>query len=95
MNFILTKGRDFSEHFNFRNAQGRAVALPSGTFRIALERGSFIQEYTVENGGLARYSGRLDWRISSKDSQDFDFTTMYYTLYLNDSEVTRGILRVQ
>ena len=94
MNFTLIRGRDFSENLDFKNAQGKPIALPSGSFRILLERGTFAREYTP-GAGLTRMRNGLVWKISAQESNDFEFTTMYYTLYLNDNEIIRGILRIQ
>lgn len=94
MNFLLVRGNDFEEHFDFKNAQGKPIAMPTGQFRIILERGGFAREYTVGNG-LSRLMNRVSWRIPAAQSQDFEFSTMYYTLYLNDQELARGVLRIQ
>ena len=95
MNFTLVKGKDFTEHFDFKNEQGKSIALPPGTFRVILERGEFVREYTVLNRGLSRLRNRISWRIPAEESASFDFTTMYYTLYLEDREITRGMLKIQ
>lgn len=94
MNFTLTKGEDFSESFDFKAANGKPVALPSGKFAVILERGTFVQKYEV-GSGLSRLRNSLTWKISDEESNNFQFNTMYYTLYLNDTEVTRGILNVR
>jgi len=95
MNFVLIRGKDFSEHFNFKNAKGSPIVLPNGTFKIVLERGSFAREYTVENGKLSKMRNRVVWSIPSAESIDFEFSTMYYTLYVEDREIARGLLRIQ
>lgn len=95
MNFTLVRGKDFSEVFDFKNQAGKSIALPNGQFKVVLERGTFAKEFTVLNGGLSRLRNRVTWTISANDTADFDFATMYYTLYLDDSEITRGILRIQ
>lgn len=94
MNFVLTKGKNFHEFFEFKNAQGRSINMPSGTFRIILERGSFVREYT-KNNGLLCMPTRVDWKIPAEVTADFEFNTLYYTLYLDDRELTRGIVKVQ
>lgn len=94
MNFTLVKGKDFTEFFDFKNSQGKSIALPSGAFKIVLERGGFVREYTASHG-LSRIRNRITWTISAEESKDFEFTTMYYTLYLDDNEITRGVLRIQ
>lgn len=94
MNFLLVRGRDFQEHFDFKNGQGKLIPLPAGKFRVVLERGGFAREYTSGNG-LSLQRNRVIWSIKGEQSNDFEFTTMYYTLYLNDREITRGVLKVQ
>lgn len=95
MNFVLVRGKDFLEHFDFKNDQGSPIALPAGVFRVVLERGGFAREYTVANGGLTQHSTRVEWRIPASDSSSFDFNTMYYTLYLDSQELARGVVKVQ
>lgn len=95
MNFSLVRGKDFSEHFDFKNAAGKPIALPNGSFRIVVEHGGLAREYTVMNGGLSRLRNRVNWTISARQSADFEFNTLYYTLYLDDEEITRGLLRIQ
>lgn len=94
MDFILTRGKDFVEHFDFKNEKGRSVPLPRGLIRLVLERGTFAREYRV-NEGLTRGRSQIVWRIDGKDSANFEFSTLYYTLYLNDAELVRGVLKVQ
>lgn len=95
MNFVMTRGKEFAEHFDFKNAQGKPIAMPSGHFRVVLERGGFAREYTVLNGGLSRLTNRVNWRIPASDTADFGFNTLYYTLYLEDRELARGVIKVQ
>lgn len=95
MNFVMTSGKDFLEFFEFKNAQGKPIAMPSGQFRIVLERGAFAREYTVLNGGLQRLMNRVNWRIPAADIENFDYNTLYYTLYLEDRELARGVIKVQ
>lgn len=93
MDFLLIKGKDFSENFNFKNSQGKSIALPNGEFRLTLERGSFGRVYTLGNG-LTRTRTNVTWRIDAEDT-NFEYSTLYYTLYLDDQELARGIVRVQ
>lgn len=94
MNFTLVRGRDFSENLDFKNSQGKPVATPPGEFRIVLERGAFAREYRA-GAGLTKHRSGLVWNIPKEDSENFEFTTMYYILYLEDKEIIRGILRIQ
>lgn len=95
MNFVLTRGKPFREFFEFKNAQGRPITMPAGEFRLVLERGSFVREYNVARGGLQRSMNKINWTIAAEDTVDFEFSTLYYTLYLDDRELVRGIIRVQ
>jgi hypothetical protein len=92
VNFTLRSGRPFSESFDFKNAQGKPISLPAGRFKLVLERGQYAREFT-EGAGLTRQRTSLLWKVS--DKENFEFSTMYYTLYLNDKEVTRGVLSVE
>lgn len=95
MNFVLTRGQDFYDFFEFKNAQGRPIAMPSGEFKIVVEHGDFVREYTRRNNGLLSKSTRVDWRIPASETANFEYSTLYYTLYLDDRELARGVLKVQ
>lgn len=94
MDFFLRRGVAFKEQFNFKNDKGKPLPVPGGLYKIILERGTFAREYRA-NSGLSRLRSALVWEISAEESLDFEFSTMYYTLYLNDQEVTRGVLKIQ
>lgn len=94
MNFFMKKGQPFAEYFDFKNARGESIALPAGSFRVVLERGGFAKEYTYGNG-LDRLANRINWRIPASETESFVYSTMYYTLYLEDTEITRGVLKIQ
>ena len=94
MDFVLFRGRDFSEPFNFKNAAGKLITMPNGEYKLILERGLWAKEYKV-NSGLTRGRTQITWRIPAEESKDFAYSTMYYTLYLNDDELARGVLRIQ
>lgn len=95
MNFVVTRGKPFHEYFEFKNAQGRPIAMPAGVFRLVLERGGFVREYTVSNSGLQRLMNRINWNIAEEETANFEFSTLYYTLYLDERELARGIVKVQ
>jgi hypothetical protein len=95
MDFLLVKGRAFKEHFNFKNENGKLRALPNGKYKIVLERGAFAREYTVENRGLMKQRTEITWNISAQESANFEYTTLYYTLYLDETELARGVLKIQ
>ena len=94
MDFTLFRGRDFQETFNFKTADGKSMTIPSGNLRIILERGTFGREYKPGKG-LTKQRTQIVWQISKQESANFDFSTMYYTLYLDDTELARGVLRIQ
>lgn len=94
MDFLLYKGRNFTEHFDFKTKDQKPKALPNGVYRVVVERGSFAREYTVGEG-LTRQRTTLIWKISAEETLDFEYTTMYYTLYLDDTELARGVLKIQ
>lgn len=94
MDFLLTKGEAFEERFDFKNDKQKAIALPAGEYRIVLQRGTWVREYRV-NSGLSRTRTSITWKIPASATQDFEYRTLYYTLYLNDSELVRGVIKVQ
>lgn len=95
MDFIAVRGRGFQENFDFKNSQGKPIAVPPGTFKVVLERGTYAREYTTANHGLAKLRNQIIWNIPAGETKDFAYNTLYYTLYLDDQEVTRGLLKVQ
>lgn len=91
MDFVLFRGKEFSEDFNFKNPEGKSIALPNGDFKLVLERGRFAKVFRLGEG-LTRTRTSVTWTI---DDTDFEYSTLYYTLYLDDKELARGIIRVQ
>lgn len=94
MDFLLVRGSDFQERFDFKNESGRSIVLPAGEYKIIVQRGDFAREYTVGQG-LSRTRTAITWRITAQQTQDFDYRTLYYTLYVGDRELVRGVLKVQ
>lgn len=94
MDFLLTRGRDFQEHFDFKNEKGQPLSTPAGVYRLLVTRGDFAREYTAGHG-LSRQRTGIIWKISAKETQDFEYRTLYYTLYVDDQELARGVLKVQ
>jgi hypothetical protein len=94
MDFVLTRGSSFSEHFDFKNDKGRSLVVPNGLIRLVVEHGDFVREYRVGRG-LTKTRSSIVWNLPAKETNDFAYSTMYYTLYLDDNELARGILRVQ
>lgn len=94
MDFFLRKGIDFRENFDFKNENHKPIVVPVGEYRLILERGDFGREYKV-GSGLTKTRNTIAWSIPGKESKDFEFSTLYYTLYMNDVEIVRGVLKVQ
>jgi hypothetical protein len=94
MDFVLQRGREFREEFDFKNTSGQIVSLPPGTYTLKVERGSFVRQYTVGNG-LYKQRGKIIWRLPESETASFEYSTMYYELKFNERELARGIIRVQ
>jgi hypothetical protein len=94
MDFKVNRGEMFSEEFNFKNPAGQSRSVPPGAYRVVLEHDTFVREYTVGQG-LRPLRTKLTWTITPEETKDFEYNKMYYTLYLDDNELARGILRVQ
>lgn len=94
MDFLLTKGRDFEERFDFKNEQGKPLSAPAGEYRLVLQRGTFARVYKP-GSGLYRGQTYVIWKIKASETEDFEYRTLYYTLYLNDQELVRGVIKVQ
>lgn len=95
MDFTATRGQEFKETFDFKNADGKSIQPPAGEFKLILEHGTYAKEFTVENMGLDRQRTSVAWIISNDETNNFAYNTMYYTLYLESTELARGILRIQ
>lgn len=95
MDFLARRGQSFNESFDFKSADGSPISLPPGHYLVTLVHGNDAREYTLENGGLERDVSSLRWKIKASEATDFAYNTMYYTLYLNNTELSRGIVRVQ
>lgn len=94
MDFTVKKGEKFSEDFNFKTATGQSIALPAGDYKLIVRHDSFVREYTIGKG-LTKSRTKLVWSLTPAETKDFAYSTMYYTLYMNETELARGILRVQ
>lgn len=90
MIFTATRGKAFKEEFSFKNAQGKAVTVPSGDFCLCLERGGVVREYN--NLRISRNA--IHWIMTAEETQGLEYSTMYFTLSWNDTELARGVLRV-
>jgi hypothetical protein len=89
---ILTasRGKPFKEEFNFKNAAGKAIAVPSGDYRLLLERGDFVSVYD----NLLKRSNGVVWSLSSSEVDELPYSTLYFAVTFNGGEIARGVLRV-
>jgi hypothetical protein len=94
MDFVLIRGKPFAEHFDFKNAKGRSLVPPEGLYRLVVEHGDFVREYRIGRG-LTKTRSAINWNLAAKETADFEYSTMYYTLYLDSNELARGVLRIQ
>jgi hypothetical protein len=89
MIFTASRGQAFKEEFNFKNPQGRPIAVPKGDFRLTLERGSVAREVPIKV-----VSGAIIWTMTADEVSNLEYTTMYFHLTFNGQEISRGVLRV-
>lgn len=91
MIFTASRGKAFKESFEFKNEKGQAIAAPQGEFVLSLERGmGYVRTYT-----LKRERTKILWNMTAAETQDLEYSTLYFVLYHNGSELLRGVLRVQ
>lgn len=88
--FTAVRGTSFTESFDFKNDKGKPVAAPAGDFRVVLERGALVREY-----GVKRLRTGVVWTMTSEETNELEYSTMYFALYFNGQEIARGVLRVQ
>lgn len=85
-----SRGKPFTEAFNFKSPQGKSVGVPAGEYVLTLERGSFVREFR----NLRRGSGAVIWDMTAEDTGALEYENMYFVLSWNDTELARGVLRV-
>lgn len=95
MDFIARRGEEFRESFDFKNSQGQSIIMPTGTYKLILEHTPYVREFTEDNRGLRRKQAGLIWIIAADETSDFAYNVLYYTLYVDDTELVRGVLRIQ
>lgn len=91
MIFTASKGQAFTESFTFKSAKGQSLTVPYGDYRLTLERGDFVKEFT----NLRVQRSAVIWHITADETDDLKYDTLYFVLTFNGTQVTRGVLRVQ
>jgi hypothetical protein len=91
MIFTASRGQAFKEDFTFKSPNGKLLAAPNGDYRLTLERGNFVKEYT----NLTRGRNSITWNMAADETKALEYETLYFILTYNGSEIARGVLRVQ
>lgn len=91
MIFTASRGQAFAEEFSFKNAVGQPLSVPYGDYRLTLERGEFVKEYT--NLRVQRHA--IHWIMTADDTKALEYSTLYFELTFNGTQIARGVLRVQ
>lgn len=86
-----SRGKPFTEVFNFKDAGGGLLSVPSGEYKVHLERAGFVRYYN----NLGRVGHGLAWNISKEELDSFPYSTLYFSLLYNGEEIARGVLRVE
>lgn len=91
MNLTAYRGQAFQEVFTFKNSYGQVIRPPAGTYYVTLQNGSFVEQF----GPLqVTYTGVV-WNMTAAQVQALPYSTLYFTLTNNGTEVTRGVLTVR
>lgn len=90
MNLRAYRAAAFSELFTFKDAYGNAIRPPAGSYVVTLQSGGFVQQFACK----AQLNGVL-WSMTQAQVVALPYSTLYFTLTNNGSEVTRGVLTVQ
>lgn len=91
MIFTASRGQAFKDKFTFKNEKGKPLNVPSGEYRLILERGEYVTEFK----NLTVLRDYIGWNMTAAETNALKYSTMYFTLYLNGQEIARGVLRVQ
>lgn len=91
MIFTAQRGRPFKEEFSFKNANGRAIQVPTGRYVVRLEYGGVVREIT----DLRVTRNKIFWTMDSDEVDELGYETMYFTLHYNGQEISRGVLKIQ
>lgn len=90
MILTATKGKPFSEEFTFKNSKGKLLTVPSGSYALTLERAGWVQEFTdfrVQRNSIV-------WRMTADETDALKYSTLYFALTFNGTQIARGVLRV-
>lgn len=90
MILTATRGQDFEEPFNFKDDQGHELNIPIGSFSLTLERGSFVRQFDLSTRGKS-----ILWRMTADETKALEYDSLYFVLFFDEKEVTRGVLRVK
>lgn len=90
MTFTAFRGRPFKEEFTFKNTSGKVLTVPTGDYKVTLEHGVYVREYT----DLRQTRTTIYWTMTAEETKTLEFSTMYFVLTHNGNEVARGVLRV-
>lgn len=90
MNLTAYRGQTFSELFTFKDTYGNVIRPPAGTYLVTVQNGSFIQQYACR----VQVNGVL-WSLTAAQVDALPYSTLYFTLTNNGTEVTRGVLAVR
>lgn len=91
MIFTASRGQAFAEEFSFKNDKGQPLTVPYGEYVLTLERGGFVKEF--RNLRVQRHA--IHWIMTAQETQALEYTTLYFTLSFNGTQIARGTLRVQ
>lgn len=91
MIFTASRGQAFSEPFTFKNEKGQLIAVPAGEYVLTLERGETVRQFR----NLKRERGKIMWNMTANETKALEYSTMYFVLTFNGTEISRGVLRVQ
>lgn len=91
MILTATRGEAFEEPFNFKNDIGQELNIPIGSFSVTLERGDFVKQFDK----LPTRGKSIIWKMTADETGDLQYETLYFVLFFEEHEVTRGVLRVR
>lgn len=87
--FQARRGAPFTNAFDFKNDKGQSVPAPAGDYRVVLERGLTVKEFALQ-----RFRTGVVWNMTAEETEQLEYSTMYFVTYFNGMEIARGVLRV-
>jgi hypothetical protein len=90
MILTATRGRPFSEEFNFKDENGEEMHPPRGKYSLVLEHSPAVLSY--DN---LLIQGKVVWSLDADETAALPYNLMYFVLTYNGEEITRGVLRVE